>query len=78
MRPNFRRKNDILDDEPGLLMKLNVEEDPRLFGQLRGEWHNKEEPKMNAIAFWCDPSFVKKFDREKVEFSSGDLVREFV
>lgn len=37
--------------------------------------------KMNAIAFWYEPfdvPFVKKFDQEKVEFSSENITREFV
>lgn len=78
----FTEENGILDDESGLLMKLNIEEDPRLFGQLRAEWRDKEEryPKWTRSLFGvssvCCVRSLKNL-REGSKFSSGNLIREF-
>lgn len=81
----FVGRNGFLDDEPGILMKLNIEEDPPLIRPiaLRVMLQRGTAPKINAIAFWCELlfvwTFVKKFDQERrSKFSSGNLIREFV
>lgn len=64
-------------------MKLNVEEDPRLFGQLRAEWRDKENDTPNErdrFLVWAAVRCVRslKNSREGSKFSSGNLIREFV